>query len=536
MVVLAASIVSKSGKALVSRQYMDMSRIRIEGLLAAFPKLVGSGKQHTYVETENVRYVYQPIEGMFLLLVTNRGSNILEDLDTLRLLSKLVPEYAGTMLDEEAISRAAFDLIFAFDEVISLGHKENISVMQVKQNCEMESHEEKLHKMIIQSKINDTKDIMKRKAMEIDKHKMEVKASQLRSNMNLGPGPGLGGMGSSSMNRPMGMDMDSGPSLGMGMGSSGGGFGPSSSSMGSGIGGVSAAAGGGSKAGLPRKGMQLGKSKGASSLLENLAKEEGVATLDEPTRAVAAGPTGTHVISEPVFVSVDEKLTVLLSKTGGLESLEVQGTMSLVVGNDADAYVAVQIRQGNNPAFQFKTHPNIDKAGYSNGVLGLKDPSRPFPTGSELGVLKWRFQSKDEDLVPLSINAWPSASGKDCYVNIEYESNVDYDLQGVVIAIPLPHLGHAPTVNQVDGDWRYDSRGSALIWTIDLIDNTNRSGSLEFVVPACDPEVFYPVEVQFSSPHIFCDIAVETVSNTQNGDPVKYGTKSGLSTASYQVV
>ena len=45
-----------------------MSRIRIEGLLAAFPKLVGSGtgKQHTYVETENVRYVYQPIEVLHL--------------------------------------------------------------------------------------------------------------------------------------------------------------------------------------------------------------------------------------------------------------------------------------------------------------------------------------------------------------------------------------------------------------------------------------------------------------------------------------
>lgn len=48
--------------ALVSRQFVDMSRIRIEGLLAAFPKLVGSGKQHTYVETENVRYLYQPVE------------------------------------------------------------------------------------------------------------------------------------------------------------------------------------------------------------------------------------------------------------------------------------------------------------------------------------------------------------------------------------------------------------------------------------------------------------------------------------------
>jgi hypothetical protein len=62
MVVLAISIVSKSGKALVSRQFVDMTRIRIEGLLAAFPKLLGSGKQHTYVETENVRYVYQPME------------------------------------------------------------------------------------------------------------------------------------------------------------------------------------------------------------------------------------------------------------------------------------------------------------------------------------------------------------------------------------------------------------------------------------------------------------------------------------------
>jgi hypothetical protein len=62
MVVLAASVVTRNGKALVSRQFVDMTRIRIEGLLAAFPKLVGTGKQHTYVETENVRYVYQPLE------------------------------------------------------------------------------------------------------------------------------------------------------------------------------------------------------------------------------------------------------------------------------------------------------------------------------------------------------------------------------------------------------------------------------------------------------------------------------------------
>jgi hypothetical protein len=97
-----------------------MTRIRIEGLLAAFPKLLGSdAKQHTYVETESVRYLYQPMDNLYLLLVTNRASNIVEDLETLRLLSKVVPDVAGVAnnISEEKITEKCFELIFAFDEV-----------------------------------------------------------------------------------------------------------------------------------------------------------------------------------------------------------------------------------------------------------------------------------------------------------------------------------------------------------------------------------------------------------------------------------
>nr|VDD20987.1 unnamed protein product [Brassica rapa] len=488
-VVLAASIVSKSGKVLVSRQYVDMSRIRIEGLLAAFPKLVGMGKQHTYIETDNVRYVYQPIEALFLLLVTTKQSNILEDLDTLRMLSKLVPEYSMS-LDEDGIGRAAFELIFAFDEVISLGHKESVTVAQVKQYCEMESHEEKLHKLVMQSKINDTKDVMKRKANEIDKSKIEKTRGE------------KGGFSSMSS---MGSRLDSSFSdMSISHGSGGGfGSGPAFGML-SDVEPINTKAKDRSRSSVtaaPKSsGMKLGKS-GKNQLMESL-KAEGEDIIEDvkptgQTRAAVAAPT------DPFTLTVEEKLNVALRRDGGISSFDMQGTLSLQILNQEDGFVQVQIETGGNPDILFKTHPNINRELFnSESILGLKRPDQPFPTGQGgdgVGLLRWRMQRADESMVPLTINCWPSVSGNETYVSIEYEASSMFDLTNVIISVPLPALRDAPIVKQCDGDWRYDSRNSVVEWSILLIDNSNRSGSMEFVVPPVDSSVFFPISVQFAA-------------------------------------
>ena len=57
--------VPKTGKAIISRQFVKLTKSGIKGLVAAFPKLMTGGKLHTFVETDSVRYVYQPLDTLY---------------------------------------------------------------------------------------------------------------------------------------------------------------------------------------------------------------------------------------------------------------------------------------------------------------------------------------------------------------------------------------------------------------------------------------------------------------------------------------
>lgn len=60
-------------------------------------------------------------------------------------------------MDEKEVSRMAFDLLSLFDEIISLGSRENVSLAQIRTISEMESHEEKMQAEIEKTKLKEAK-------------------------------------------------------------------------------------------------------------------------------------------------------------------------------------------------------------------------------------------------------------------------------------------------------------------------------------------------------------------------------------------
>lgn len=126
-----------------------MSKSQVEVLLSSFPRFIDSSTQHTTIEAETVRYVYQPLEELlYMVLITTKGSNILQDIETLHLFAQVVSSICRADLSEQEIARNAFELLSAFDEIVCLGYRENLTLPQVRSILDMESHEEKIQEII----------------------------------------------------------------------------------------------------------------------------------------------------------------------------------------------------------------------------------------------------------------------------------------------------------------------------------------------------------------------------------------------------
>jgi len=109
-----------------------------------------------------------------------------------------------------------------------------------------------------------------------------------------------------------------------------------------------------------------------------------------------------------VHAKIEEKMTVIARRDGGLESMEITGHLTLRISDDAFGRIKLQLRAPTNRLVQTQTHPNIDKdLMRRQSQIALKNPAKPFPLNTDVGVLKWRLQTTDESNIPLSSTFFP---------------------------------------------------------------------------------------------------------------------------------
>ncbi|XP_044728890.1 coatomer subunit delta [Chrysoperla carnea] len=549
MVLIAAAVTTRVGKTIVSRQFVEMTKARIEGLLAAFPKLMSTGKQHTFVETDSVRYVYQPLEKLYMLLITTKASNILEDLETLRLFSRVIPEYCHTMEESEVIDNA-FSLIFAFDEIVALGYRESVNLAQIRTFVEMDSHEEKVYQAVRQTQEREAKIKMREKAKELQRARVEAaKKGTPRSNYT--SSSSSGGFGNNTIiSNNVNDSSDKNNYLTIQKVST---TGPTATSGGT------------------RGGMKLGsktrdvdsfvaqlKSEGenitSTNLLNKSSTQPSLNQQQNNKTLISTGGSRSGTIHsdnmQDVHLRQEERMIIKLTRDGGIIGIELLGLLTLRIQNERYARVRIKIDNNNTDTkgIQLQTHPNVDKELFKlKSQIGLKNQQKPFPLNTDVGVLKYRLtnttQNTDSDnyqsLLPLVINCWPTESQdtNSCDVNIEYElEHLQLELSDVTIVIPLPN-GVTPIINECDGEYIHDGRKNQLIWNIPIIDSSNKSGALEFNCQHSQPNDFYPIQIQFTSPTtLYTDIKVSEVLLVDDETPVKHSVDTVFFTDKYEIV
>ncbi|KFD57807.1 hypothetical protein M514_01477 [Trichuris suis] len=487
----------------MSRQFVEMTRSRVEGLLTAFPKLLFAEKsttrQHTFIETESVRYVYQPIDQLYVFLITTKASNILEDLETLKLFSRVVPEYCQKA-DEKSVMDHVFELVFAFDEIVALGYRENVNLSQICTYVDMDSHDERVYYQIKKSQEEEARKLAKDKARELAKAKQEAAkrgGTRVPHSMFGGFGPAAAKSEPTAVvEQHREVDYHS-PTIGANK-----------------------------KKRDTGKAMQLAARSRDADLFDSLALEGHAVTNGQESEATIERPVDTSGIhKESVHVKMEEKINVRQKRDGGLDKLEVLGAIILRISDEKYCQVMVKLGSVDVKGVQIQTHPNLDKKAFQNdGILMLKNQSRPFPLNTDAGVLKWRFHTNNESMIPLSINCWPSDGRKGCDVNIEYTlDNERLQLEDVCITVPLPQLSTAPVIAECDGEYQYDRAHQCLRWRLPLIDSSNKQGALEFTTASGTAANFFP-------------ITVDDVILVEGGLSAKFSLETKLSTDVYEIL
>ena len=175
MAALSVVICDRSAKIIFARQFFNISRMDLEEYIIQFSRGVDSCKEITHFESDKVRYLFIPIDTFYLILITTKNSNIIEDTEILKLIYRLIQDLCNGQINYDSIIENSYEIMLGIDDIACLGYRNGINIAQVKQFLQMESLEEKEFK---RKKLEQERRVQKElyeKSKEFDRMRKEKK-------------------------------------------------------------------------------------------------------------------------------------------------------------------------------------------------------------------------------------------------------------------------------------------------------------------------------------------------------------------------
>lgn len=174
MAALSVVVCNKNARIIFARQFFNITRMDLEEYIVQFSRGVDSCKEITHFESDKVRYIFIPIDSLYLILITTKNSNIIEDTEILKLIYRLIQDLCGNVTSESIVENA-FEIMLGVDDIVTLGYRNSVNLGQVKQYLQMESIEEKEFKRKKREQEMAVQKALAEKGREFDRQRREKK-------------------------------------------------------------------------------------------------------------------------------------------------------------------------------------------------------------------------------------------------------------------------------------------------------------------------------------------------------------------------
>ncbi|GME73930.1 unnamed protein product [Ambrosiozyma monospora] len=264
------------------------------------------------------------------------------DIDTLHLFASTITTILRTV-DEREIFENCFEILNAFDEIITLGYKEPLNLSQIVTFLEMESHEEKIQEIIERNKELEATEQRKRKAKEIQRKEMmrkNMESFEFQQQQNfVSPSYQQQTVVQPSAYTVPEPETTTSPQQ-------------------------ARFAGAGRKGGLQlgKKSSRLGASgEGAQPLLIS-TPAPARRSLQAQRDNTPSTPTKPKITNNGILITINEKFAAQISREGAISQAEIKGDLQLRINDPqlAMSKINLQLNKSSDITTQYKTHPNME--------------------------------------------------------------------------------------------------------------------------------------------------------------------------------